>query len=359
MATQNPIPEDVALSLALAVIAASPSPLLLLDGDLGIVAASASFIEAFSIAETELVGQSLYALSGGTWDIPELRRLLNATASGGRRSDDCELNLGLQLGPAKRLVVQARLLDYLDLDQKRILITVSDVTEARADAVLRDEEARHNTILLHEVRHRVANSLQIIASLLIQNAREAPSEETRGHLKHAHHRVMSVAALERLLSTSEEGDIQVHAYLSSLRDNITASMIREADNVTLTVDGGDGVIDARLSVSLGLIITELVINALKFAFPDGRPGRISVEYRSEGPNWTLCVRDDGVGMPAVGLPSTGLGTSVVLALAGQLKASVTTVPGHPGTKVTVEHTQVALVPEHRETAPKPFATQLA
>ncbi|CAN5170034.1 hypothetical protein BH10PSE1_BH10PSE1_18320 [soil metagenome] len=209
------------------------------------------------------------------------------------------------------------------------------------------------------MRHRVTNSLQIIASVLLQNARKTPSEETRGHLKDAHHRVMSVAALERLLSTSEEGDVDVHAYFTALCESITASMIGEADNVTLTVDGGDGVIDARVSVSLGLIITELVINALKYAFPNGRAGKISIDYNIHGPNWILCVRDDGIGMPETPPTRTGLGTSIVQTLAQQLHASVTVFPEHPGTKVSIEHTQIALVHEEPAAAPEPLVAALA
>ena len=205
----------------------------------------------------------------------------------------------------------------------------------------------------------MANSLQIIASVLMQNARNTASGETRGHLQNAHHRVMSVAALERLLSTSQEGDVDAHAYFTSLCESITASMIGETDTVTLTVDGGDGVIDARVSVSLGLIITELVINALKYAFPDGRQGRISVDYNFHGPNWILCVRDDGVGMPEVRPARTGMGTSIVQALAGQLHATVTVSPAHPGARVSIEHTQIALVRDAPGLLPQPPAPEQA
>ena len=216
---------------------------------------------------------------------------------------------------------------------------MTDVT----DATLRDAAALQNGVLLQEVRHRVANSLQIIASVLLRNARSTTSEETRGHLENAHHRVMSVAALERLLSTSEGGNIQVHAYFTRLCESIPASMIGDVDQISLIVEGGDGVVEARVSVSLGLIVTELVINALKHAFPDGRRGKITIDYNFHGPNWILCVRDDGVGMPMTAPVRTGLGTSIVAALAGQLHASVEITLEHPGTQVSITHTRIALV----------------
>ncbi|MDO9246680.1 MAG: sensor histidine kinase, partial [Phenylobacterium sp.] len=201
-----------------------------------------------------------------------------------------------------------------------------------------------NLVLLSEVRHRVANSLQIIASVLLQNARRTQSEETRSHLKDAHNRVMSVAALERQLSESAAETVQLQTYFISLCDSIAASMIADPQQISLRVTGEGGMVTARTSVSLGLIVTELVINALKHAFPDGRSGKIVVDCQVHGPNWTLSVTDDGAGLLAQ--PSQGrigLGTSIVQALARQLDAVVEIKSAHPGTSVTVTHTQVALV----------------
>jgi two-component sensor histidine kinase len=349
-------PEDVALSLTLAVVASSPAPLLLLDGDLTVVAVSGSFCDAFGDAPSDLPGRKLYSLGDGEWDVPQLRSLMAATVSGRAKVDAYEMELKRPGQPARHLIIQARRLAYLDLDHMRVLVAVSDVTEARADKALKEDALRQNSVLLQEVRHRVANSLQIIASVLMQNARKTQSAETRGHLKDAHNRVMSVAALERLLSTSEEGDIQVHAYFTSLCDSISASMIGDADHISLSVEGGDGVVAARVSVSLGLIVTELVINALKHAFTDGRPGKITVDYNFHGPNWILCVRDNGVGMPVGDAPvRTGLGTSIVQSLAKQLHATVAVVPEQPGTKVSIEHTQIALVEDPPEATPETLA----
>ncbi|CDZ60133.1 sensor histidine kinase [Neorhizobium galegae] len=345
--------EDVAISLTLAVVTSSPAPLLLLDGELTIIAASTSFCSVFDADAAQLAGQPLYALDDGKWDNSQLRSLMTTTLAGDGAADAHDINLQRPLRPVQHLIVQARQLDYLE--QPRILVAVSDVTHARADTTLKEEAARENRILLQEVRHRVANSLQIIASVLLRNARTTTSEETRGHLENAHHRVMSVAALERLLSTSGDGDIEVHAYFTQLCESISASMIGDVDQISLIVEGGDGVVEARVSVSLGLIVTELVINALKHAFPDGRPGKITIDYNFHGPNWILCVRDDGVGMPLTAPVRTGLGTSIVAALARQLHALVETTPKHPGTQMSITHTQVALVEGEPEAAGEPRA----
>jgi len=337
---------DAALSLTLAVVAASPGPLLLLDGHLTVLAASASFCANFDLDPLAAPGSSVFDLGEGEWSGRRLRSLLEATAAGVAQVGAYEMDLVRPgLGPC-RLVIQARRLAYLDLEHVRVLVAVTDVTEARADAKLKDELLAENGILLKEVRHRVANSLQIIASVLLQNARKTRSLETRGHLKDAHNRVMSVAALERLLSASAEveEDVRLHDYLRRLCDSIGASMIGDNEQISLNASTGEAVVAARVSVSLGLIVTELVINALKHAFPDGRRGQITVGYESHGPNWILSVRDDGVGMPSdPALVHIGLGTSIVEALAKQLKAVVEVKAGQPGTMVSVEHTQLALV----------------
>ncbi|MDH7976147.1 sensor histidine kinase, partial [Sphingomonas sp. AR_OL41] len=139
-----------------------------------------------------------------------------------------------------------------------------------------------------------------------------------------------------------------------LCESISASMIGDVDQISLIVEGGDGVVEARVSVSLGLIVTELVINALKYAFPDGRPGKIIVDYNFHGPNWILCVRDDGVGMPLTAPIRTGLGTSIVAALAGQLHASVEITSKHPGTQVSIAHTRIALADDEPEAVSEPL-----
>lgn len=345
MAARPPIhSQDPSLSLTMAVVASSNGPMLLLDGDLGIVAASASFCDQFEIDPAVVTGAKMLALGAGEWDVPQLRALLNATASGMARVESYEMDLKRQDRPTCHLVIHAQRLVYLDIENPRLLVAVCDVTESRADKQKMAEALARNGVLLQEVRHRVANSLQIVASVLMQNARRTASEETRGHLNDAHNRVMSIAALERQLSSSEEGQVEVRVYFTTLCDSIAASMIHDSTRISLSVEGNGAKVDARTSVSMGLIVTELVINALKHAFPNDRPGKIVLAYDFHGPNWSLRVRDDGVGMPTdPALIRVGLGTSIVQALAEQLEAILTVASAHPGTEVTLEHTQIALV----------------
>jgi two-component sensor histidine kinase len=344
MAPHPPMRPDMALDLALAVIASSTAPLLLLAEDLTLIAASKSFCQAFQIEPSSIAGCALGELGAGEWNIPQLLLLLKATASGYAEVEGYEIDLTRDAKQDRRLVVNAQKLDYGNQDNVRLLISVSDVTDARLAEKLKDDLLKEKAVLLQELQHRVANSLQIIASVLMQSARKVQSEETKTHLRDAHHRVMSIAALQHQLAASVVGDVELRPYFTALCDSIGASMIRDHNQLTLEVSTDDSVTAADVSVSLGLIVTELVINALKHAFPDDRNGKIKVGYHSHGPNWTLSVIDNGIGMPADDANvKPGLGTSIVKALSAQLQATIEVGDAHPGTAVSVAHAQIAVV----------------
>jgi two-component sensor histidine kinase len=323
-------------SLALAVIAASHEPLLLLDGEFTVVAASASFCEAFAIDPATTPGRPLFDLGRGEWETPELRALLRVSLRGEVRVDDYEMDLIRRGYPPRRLAINAGRLDHRGA--VRVLLGISDLTAVRARERLQAELLAEKTVMLKEVEHRIANSLQIVASLLLHSARKVPSEETRVYLREAHGRVMSVAAVQRQLTASGLGDVSLRAYFTELCDSIAASMIGDPLCFSLTVDADDSLASAEEAIRLGLVITELVINALKHAFTGRAVGAILVSYAARGAHWTLSVKDDGVGLPAgfVG-HNPGLGRSIVEALAKRLEARIHIADAKPGMAVTLSH----------------------
>ncbi len=347
MAPQAPSPSDVTLDLALAVIDSSTAPLLLLNGDLTLIAASKSFCRAFRIDPADISNRALSGLGAGEWNVPQLKVLLKATAAGYTQVEGYEIDLRRAGQGDRRLVLNAQKLAYGNNASVRLLVSVSDVTDARLAAKLKDDMLKEKAVLLQELHHRVANSLQIIASVLMQSARKVQSEETRSHLHDAHKRVMSVAALQKQLAASSVADVELRPYFTTLCESIGASMIRDHNQISLDVTVDNSVTSADVSVSLGLIVTELVINALKHAFPNDRSGRIKVDYHSHGPNWGLSVTDNGVGMPLeAGNAKAGLGTNIVQALTAQLHAVIKVSDASPGTKVSVAQTQSAAALDH-------------
>lgn len=192
--SKQPIAHFEAAS-TLAVVVSSNEPLLFLSEDQKVIAASASFCRSFGIDPATVSGRSLADLGGGEWAMPKLASLLKATASGNAQIEAYEIDLHQPNRGMRQLVVNARTLDDGDADHVRLLLAITDVTDQRAEARLKDDLVRDKAMLLQEVQHRVANSLQIIASVLMQSARRVQSEEVRGHLHNAHNRVMSIAAL--------------------------------------------------------------------------------------------------------------------------------------------------------------------
>lgn len=338
MAADHP-PINLGRTLGLAVVLASDAPLLLLDENLVIVAASDSFCAAFGIDPDTVTGQTIYDLDHHHWDLPRLHSLIDATLSGAAEVEAYEMEIETSAGASRCVVIKAQRLDYGDIHHSRMMVTVIDVTEERENEKRHKELLHTNATLLHEMQHRVANSLQIIASILMQSARKVQSDEARGHLSDAHQRVMSIATLQRHLAGSDGGKVELEPYLAQLCASIGASMIYDRDQLALTTQVDPVSVAGDVSVSMGLVVTELVINALKHAFPDGRHGHVVVGYAAKGGDWTLSVSDDGVGMDEDAERSVaGLGTRIVQALAKQLGAEILVEDTAPGTRVSLTHT---------------------
>lgn len=328
-------PPDSTHSLGLAIVRSSSTPLLLLDDQLVVLAASDTFCMAFGLRTDAVVGMEIATLGGGEWDILQLRSLLIATLSGNAAIDAYELLLHRRSGDLN-LILNATLLNYSG-SETRLLLSVTDVTAIRLAERQKDDLVREKMVLLQELQHRVANSLQIIASVLMQSARRVQSDEARTHLNNAHHRVMSIATLQRQLATTSVGDVALRPYFTDLCNSIGASMIADPRRLAITPTIDESTTTADVSVSLGLIVTELVINALKHAFPRKvHKGLITVGYASDGEGWQLTVGDNGVGMPAKDA-EPGLGTGIVEALSKQLRATVTISDARPGTLVSIVH----------------------
>ena len=335
----TPLRPESSSSLGLALVMASSTPLILLNEQLVVQAASGSFCRAFSIDPGSVVGLELFAMGNGEWDIPQLRSLLTSIASGAAAVDAYEMDLKRAGEPVRCLILNAQMLDQDPDMAVRLVIAVTDVTEIRQAEREKDALAHDKQVLLQELNHRVANSLQIIASVLMQRVRKVQSEESRGHLRDAHHRVMSIATLQRQLAATATGEVALRPYFTDLCASIGASMVADPALLKLTVEADASVTTADRSVSLGLIVTELVINSLKHACPDDNAkGTIVVRFDTTPEGWTLAVTDDGVGMPGDHAKSRpGLGTGIVKALAAQLSATVETSDANPGTRVAIVH----------------------
>jgi len=241
----------------------------------------------------------------------------------------------------RTMCLNARQVFYEGGAGSTILLGMEDITERVAIEREREELLLQKDILLEEMQHRVANSLQIVASIILMKARTVESEETRLHLRDAHSSVLSVVAVQQQLHVARDGlSVEVAPYLTKLCESLATSMIGNSRPVSLRVESDNGTAKPRQAESIGLIVTELVMNALKHAFPDDKTkGQIIVGYETAGTNWKLSVSDNGLGRPdgVFAQAKSGLGTGIVKALAQQLGAQVETVSGPQGTTVSITH----------------------
>ena len=312
-----------ACALAQAIVDTVREPLLAFDKDLRVIAASRSFYSVFRVSPEDTQGTLLYELGDGQWNIPKLRLLLENIIPEQGVMEDYEVEHEFPGVGHRRMRLNARQVFYEGGANTTILLGMEDITGQRALEREKEELLRQKDVLLQEIQHRVANSLQIIASIILMKARRVESEETRVHLQDAHSRVMSIAAVqEHLHSLGSIGSVEVTPYLSKLCESLATSMIGDVRPISLEVSGNGGTATSRDAECLGLIVTELVINALKHAFHDKSDGQIVVGYDAAGTNWKLSVADNGIGRPdgVFAQAKTGLGTSIVKALAQQLGA---------------------------------------
>lgn len=335
-------------SLAQVIVETVREPLLVLDEDLHIVAASDSFHKSFRIAPSQTFHRAFFTLEDGAWNIPALRQLLGRALAESEPIEDVEFTHAFPRIGLRNFLLHIRRVKYDERDRTTILIGFEDITDRRAIEAEKqqlqtqsDQLLKKEHMLLEEMQHRIVNSLQIIASILMLKARSVTSEETRGHLQDAHRRVMSVAEVQKYLHNAVGQDtVELGPYLTKLCASLASSMIGETSNIKLQVECERGTVVSANAVSIGLIVTELVINALKYAFPDKKDGAlVTVRYETSGPDWKLSVSDNGVGKAETGATSSkgGLGTSLVAALAHQLSAQVEIKSGASGMQVSITH----------------------
>jgi len=326
--------------LADAIVDTVREPLVVLDRDLRVVTASRSFYQTFGVKPENTIGQMFYDLGDGQWNIPALRKLLEEVIPEQHIIEAYEVEHEFPTIGQRVMLLNARQVFDEEHRGLALLLAIEDVTERRNAEREKDELLREKEMLLQEMQHRIGNSLQIIASILLIKARTVQSEETRIHLQEAHQRIMSVATLQQHLKPSALGNrIEIAPYLTKLCESLENSMIADRRPLSLVVQASTGTALSNEAVSIGLIVTELVINALKHAFADGSQGEIMVKYDFDGADWRLSVSDNGMGRQDQGdePARSGLGTSLIEALARQLDARVEGSSGPRGTLVSIIH----------------------
>ncbi len=243
-----------------------------------------------------------------------------------------------------------------DLMEERIRTRTSELSDAngrletelserrRAESALR-EALGANEHLMRELQHRAKNSFNMISAMIDLAAASSPGREAREALSTLDSRVRSVAELYSLLySSGSPASIRVDEYCV----RVASSVVALAGNVTLETDLDPVVLSAKEAAPIGLVVNELVTNAVKHAFPGNRRGTILLSLRDADGGVRLEVRDDGIGLPEDSgkAPEGGaMGLGLVRGLAGQLGGTLTIGAGSKGARFTLD------VPVRREASP--------
>lgn len=206
---------------------------------------------------------------------------------------------------------------------------------AEKDAAEREVRAARDRaeLLLAEVNHRVANSLAIVSGLVNMQANALTDKVAKEALAETQAQIYAIALVhKRLYSSGEIGVVELDEYLAGLLDHLRTTLRREGHTASLSFELAPLRLGTDASINLGIVMTEWVTNAFKYAYPD-KPGEIRVNLRRlEDLKAELAVEDDGVGrddnLPVHG---TGLGSRIVKAMATSLNGEIVYGQRKPGT----------------------------
>ncbi len=246
--------------------------------------------------------------------------------------------------------LKAGAVDYVWKDlqgQFRELLAEAVATAVRQDRTRREKEraeaevreARDRAeLLLREVNHRVANSLALVAALVRMQANTVTDASARAALEETQTRITAIAGIHRRLYTSDDVRVvAVDAYLATLVEDLDGAMNATGQRHRIVLDAAPIEVATDKAVSLGVIVTELVTNAYKYAYPEGVTGEIRITARRDGETLRLTVADDGVGWQGAGTPrGTGLGSRIVRAMASNLRAQIDYGRAERGTAASID-----------------------
>ena len=214
--------------------------------------------------------------------------------------------------------------DDEDIFQGHLLI-IQDINKRKK---LEDElkkSVEEKDLMMKEIHHRVKNNFMIIQSLLQLQSRHIDDEDVLEIFKESQNRIKSMAFIhQRLYQHDNLKKINFGDYPETLASDIFKSYVSNPDQITLDIDTADVTLDIDTAIPLGLVLNELISNSLKYAFPDGRSGKLMVKSYLKGNEYSLIVSDNGIGLPE-GLDyekSDSLGLKLIYSLSDQIGAEV-------------------------------------
>jgi len=211
-------------------------------------------------------------------------------------------------------------------DTKKSVLSFLDITELRNAENLIKNSLNEKDVLLREIHHRVKNNMQIISSLLNIQSDYIEDKKARLIFKESQNRIRSMTLVhENLYQSNDLAQINLGEYIKNLTQELLISFKKDPINIKINVNFENIMLNMDTIIPCGLIITELVTNSLKYAFPDNQPGKINIDFKSIGKEeFMLCVGDNGIGIPE-GMDfkeNKTLGIMLVNSLVNQLDGTI-------------------------------------
>jgi two-component system, chemotaxis family, CheB/CheR fusion protein len=320
---------EAARDYANAIVETVRQPLLVLNPDLGIIRANHCFYETFQLTADRCDRQSIFEIGDRMWDLPSLRSLLENVLDRDREFQDLEVTVQLPSHTRILSFTARRVRD--DREEHSILLAIEDITDRRQAELQIHDALAEKEVLLREIHHRVKNNLQIVSSLLSLQSNRVTDPQVSAILEDSQNRVGAMALIHEILyQSSNLAALNFAEYVTTLASNLFASYDIDP-TISLHVDvraGSDIGVDR--AVLCGLIINELVTNALKHGFGDDLHGEVSISLVTSGDRLlTLAVANNGRSLsPDFDLRTVrSMGLSLVMSLARQIKGNLTVETG--------------------------------
>jgi PAS domain S-box-containing protein len=217
------------------------------------------------------------------------------------------------------------------------IVMAEDVTERKRAADALEKTLAEKEVLLKELQHRVKNNLNIISSLLHMEMGRLSDERSKSIFLDTQSRIRSLAAIyDRLYRSADAGYVDLHLYIQDLTNLLFETFSTSIGRMKPVTRLAEIRLDIRRAVPLGLIVNELITNAIKYAYPEGQPGEIRIDLELAGDTVTLRVTDDGVGLPPDFSAGSGdsMGLKLVNVLTRQIDGTLT-IEGAKGTRVCI------------------------
>lgn len=301
------------------ILAAIPDPVFVKDAERRFVLVNEALCVFFGYPRQEMIGRKDTDFPASGMANASAAQLL---ASGGE--DIVEERLTDRLGRV-RISMTKRGLFIDDQGERFIVGVIRDVTEGRDKEVLLRKSLQEKEVLLKEVHHRVKNNLQIISSLLFLQKEGLADPAIQDLLEESRHRIASMALVhEELYRSGDLGRVDLREYLERLASKVVQSLRGDQD-LALRLELTTCLLPLDKAIPFGLLVNELLTNAVKHGFAGREAGSIRLRVQVEDDLLRAEVADDGVGLPEGFHPeaATSLGMQLVVQLTRQLRGVLT------------------------------------